>query len=110
VAYVLHEQAPPVLLLRTPVILGLDPNEEPPLEIYEVVEVQEEVVDDVLGHDLLPLQRAHVVLQVFEVLNVLALRVDHFLHNPVPAVHRFLGLLSFASLRVPSVKQQVPCF
>lgn len=108
----LEEEVPEPLLFGRQTGVGLDADEEPALEVGELVEVDEERVDLVLRQDVVHLQLALVVLfgpvppesadgaekgrmrerrthlQHLEVLHVLALRIEDLAHDERALVRR----------------------
>ncbi|KAG7130785.1 hypothetical protein HYQ46_009820 [Verticillium longisporum] len=59
----------------------LDADEEPPLEVQDGVDIQENLVDGVTGDDALGLEAALQIMQILEILHIFPLGVNQLLNN-----------------------------
>ena len=105
--HVLDEEISPVLLFARQIVLGLDSDQKPPLKVHQLVQVEEQVVDEILGDDFLALEASHVVLQGLQVLHVFTLRVNQLPYDPGLAVHGLLLGRLRTQVRIASDQQQI---
>lgn len=81
--FVGDKRSAPSLLAWRHGICCFDSDQQPPLEVEDSVDIEENLVDGIARDDALCLEHAFQVVEVFEILNVLALRVDQLFDDVI---------------------------
>ena len=82
-----HKWAAPPLVIGRHGVCSFDPNKKSPLKIKDGVDIKEDLVDNISRNNAPLFQGLLKVVQILEILDVLALGINQLLEDMIPVAH-----------------------
>lgn len=105
-----NKRAAPLLRLLRRGVGRLDADQEAPLDVEDGVDVEEDLMDDIAVDDAALLEGLFQVVQIFKILDILALGVDQLADHVVAVAQLRRRSVHFLIGRVLDVQKQATLF